>query len=260
MDIIREYYVAHKNQPAKTLRDIYYSDSHPRIELWTIAEFRGEIPRREEILWEARGSSQFEGITIEKYLLHHSRYLEMPLLYIHKEGRSQRPVLLWLGENGKATAQDWSGLVKYLDAGYDIVSVDPRGLGETRMAYKAVSPDDPTLAQLDFDHAYVNSLSGVLADYVYNSLLTGRAYFLQIMEDVEIAARFVKAEVSPQAQMAVTGTSSVYTLASAISETLPNIKLLSQPEVQVIRWSELVNQKTELWPIQYLLPGGAYVH
>jgi hypothetical protein len=123
-----------------------------------------------------------------------------------------------------------------------------------------VSPDDPTLAQLDFDHAYVNSLSGVLADYVYNSLLTGRAYFLQIMEDVEIAARFVRAEVSPQAQMAVTGTSSVYTLASAISETLPNIKLLSQPEVQVIRWSELVNQKTELWPIQYLLPGGAYVH
>jgi hypothetical protein len=27
-----------------------------------------------------------------------------------------------------------------------------------------------------------------------------------------------------------------------------------------MRWSDIVNQKTELWPIQYLLPGGAYIH
>jgi len=27
-----------------------------------------------------------------------------------------------------------------------------------------------------------------------------------------------------------------------------------------LKWSELVEQKRETWPIQYLLPSGAYVH
>jgi pimeloyl-ACP methyl ester carboxylesterase len=260
MDVIRGYYLEHKNQPAKTVRQLYYSDLYPRITSWTVAEFRGEIPGHAEIRWEARGKSYFEGVTIEKYLLHHSRYLELPLLYIHKSDGSRRPVLLWVGEGEKAGAQDWPGLAKCLDAGYDIISVDPRGLGETRMAYKAVSPDDPALAQLDFDYAYVNPLSGVLADYVYNSLLTGRPYFLQMIEDVEIATRFFRAQFKPESEFVVTGANDAYTLASAISETLPNIRLLSQPDIKIIKWSEVVNHKTELWPIQYLLPGGAYTH
>jgi hypothetical protein len=260
MDVIREYYEEHKSQPAKTLRQLYDSKLYPRISSWSIAEFQREIPGREEVRWEARGNSDFEGVTIEKYLLHHSRYLELPLLYIHKASRSRRPVMLWFGGNGKATAQDWPGLSKYLAAGYDILSVDPRGLGETRMAYKAVSPDDPALAQLDIDHAYVNPLSGVLSDYVYNSLLTGRPYFLQMIEDAEIATRFFQGHFNSQAEFVVTGTNDAYTLASAVSETLPNVRLLPQPDIQIIKWSEIVDRKTELWPIEYLLPGGAYVH
>jgi len=65
-----------------------------------------------------------------------------------------------------------------------------RGPGETRMPYKTVSEDDPSLALLDEVQAYVNPLSSVLADYVYNSLLAGRPYFLQMIEDTEIALRF----------------------------------------------------------------------
>jgi pimeloyl-ACP methyl ester carboxylesterase len=260
MDVIREYYTQHADLPAKTLKQLYYSDLYPRINSWFVAEFQGEIPGREEIRWEARGSSQFEGITIDKYVLHHSKYLELPLLYFHKADGVQRPVALWLGKTGKATAQDWTSLTKYLDAGYDIVSLDPRGLGETRMAYKAASPDDPALAQLDFDRAYVSPVSGVLADYVYNSILTGRPYFLQMIEDVEIATRFFRAQVTLRAAFAVAGSDGTFKLATAISETLPNIKLLSEPDRQTIQWSELVNQKTELWPIEYLLPNGAYIH
>jgi hypothetical protein len=258
-DLIREYYVEHKSLLAPTLQQVYNSSLHPRVDSWSVSEFRGEIPGTEEIRWETRGSSQVEGVTIEKYLLHHSRYLEMPLLYIRKADGGQRPVLLWLGENGKATAKDWSSLMKYLNAGYDVVSFDPRGLGETRMPYKAASPDDPALARLNFDEAYVSPISGVLAGYVYNSILTGRPYFLQMIEDAEIATRFVQSKVDSRAQITVVGTNSAYTLASAISETLPGVKLLPS-EGQIIRWSELVNEKTELWPIQYLLPGGAYIH
>jgi hypothetical protein len=259
MDLIREYYVEHKSLLAPTLQQLYNSNLHPRIESWSVTQFRGEIPGIEEIRWEAQGSSQFEGITIEKYLLHHSRYLEMPLLYIHKADGGQRPVLLWLGENGKATAKDWPSLMKYINAGYDVVSFDPRGLGETRMPYKAASPDDPTLARLAFDEAYVSPISGVLAGYVYNSILTGRPYFLQMIEDAEIATRFVQSKVDSRAQITVVGTNSGYTLASAISEALPGVKLLPSAG-HIIEWSELVSQKTELWPIQYLLPGGAYIH
>src|SRR5260221_13326991 len=153
--------------------------------------------------------------------------------------------MLWFGENGKATAQDWPGVSKYAAAGYDILSVGPRGLGETRMPYKAVSPDDPTLAQLDTDRAYVNPLSGVLSDYVYNSLLTGRPYFLQMIEDAEIATRFFQGHVDPHAEFVVTGTHDAYSSASAISEALPNISLLPQPDGQIIKWSEIVDRKTE---------------
>jgi hypothetical protein len=90
--------------------------------------------------------------------------------------------------------------------------------------------------------------------------LTGRPYFLQMMEDVEIATRFFKAQVDLRTEIAVAGASGTFTLARAISETLPNVRLLSKPDEQVVQWSELVNQKTELWPIEYLLPGGAYIH
>jgi hypothetical protein len=123
-----------------------------------------------------------------------------------------------------------------------------------------VSPDDPTLGASDSAHAYVNPLSGVLSDYVYNSLLTGRPYFLQMIEDAEIATRFFRVHFNPQAEFVVTGTNDEYTLASAISEALPNVKLHPQPDTQIIKWSEIVDRKTEIWPIQYLLPGGAYVH
>lgn len=128
------------------------------------------------------------------------------------------------------------------------------------MPYKAVSADDPTLAQMDFDHAYVNPLSSVLAGYVYNSILTGRPYFLQIIEDVGVAARFVREKSAFSGEFSVTGNGNGYTLASAASEALPNLKFVSQPGAQAMRWSEVVEQKRELWPIEDLLPGGAYIH
>src|SRR5438445_700011 len=122
-----------------------------------------------------------------------------------------------------------------------------------------ISPDDPRLGALDFDHAYVNSISSVLANHVYNSLLTGRPYFLQLIEDSEIAGRFAREKLGAKVE-AVTAPGDGYTLASAIAETLPGVELLPRPDAQVLKWSEIVEEKRETWPIQYLLPSGAYVH
>ena len=128
------------------------------------------------------------------------------------------------------------------------------------MRYKAASPDDPALAKVDADLGYMSPISGVLADYIYNSLLTGRPYFLQMIEDAEIATRFVQAKINDHAEFSVTGAGEAFTFASTVTETLPNVRLIAPPGAQPLKWSELVNEKRELWPIQYLLPGGAYVH
>lgn len=260
MDLVRDYYFENKSQVAPTLKQLYYATSYPGIQSWSVAEYHGGVPGQTSVQWELVGTSSFRDVTIDRYLLHHSRYLTLPLLRIHKAGSEVRPVLFWIGENGKATSQDWPTLAAYLEHGFDIISIDPRGQGETRMPYKAVSPDDPSLGQASFDEAYISPISGVLADYVYNSLLTGRPYLLQMIEDVEIATIFARAQFGPDTEFSIAGEGDAYTLARAASETLPNVKLHTTERNQGLKWSEIVNEKRELWPIKYLLPGGAYVH
>jgi hypothetical protein len=50
-----------------------------------------------------------------------------------------------------------------------------------------------------------------------------------------------------------------FTLANAIAGTLPAIRQIPYPGAQVMKWSDLLIEKREQWPIQYLLPGGAYI-
>ncbi|PYT81746.1 MAG: hypothetical protein DMG40_08530 [Acidobacteria bacterium] len=256
MDVIRDYYEEHKASRTGSLSKEYYGNKYGGVKNWGVSEYAGVLPRAGEITWEAAGSAKSEDVTIDRYLLRHDGPLEMPLLYIHKSG-GERKAALWFQENGKATAEDWPEIEKHLSQGYDIISFDFRGLGETRMPYTAVSPDDPLLGKLAFDHAYVNSISGVLANYVYNSLLTGRPYFLEMMEDAEIARRFATQKLHTDV-VAVTASGDAYTLASAIAETLPHIRLLPEPN-RKWKWSEIVEQERETWPIQYLLPSGAYI-
>ena len=260
MDVIKEYYDEHKqHRQPQTLAQIYYGSQYTGIKNWNVSKYSGTTPASAQIAWELVGSSASGGLVIDRYLLHHSGNLEMPLLHIHKRTNQNPRLLLWFSSRGKAGPQNWDEIVKYVADGYDVISFDFRGLGETRMPYKAISEDDPVLGQLDFDQAYVNPISGVLADYVYNSLLTGRPYFLQMIEDAEIAARFSRAKLNTK-QFAVTSDGDADTLARSIAETLPDIQLVAQPNAHILNWSEIVEQKRELWPIQYLLPDGAYIH
>jgi hypothetical protein len=185
--------------------------------------------------------------------------LEMPLLHIHRSSAGKGGALLWFEKNGKAQSANWPEIEKYVNAGYDVLSFDFRGLGETRMPYKADSPDDPAMARLDFDQAYTSPLSGVLAGYVYNSILTGRPYFLQMIEDAEIAERFAQERLAVRVS-AVTASGEAFSLAKDISETLPGIALLPQPDGRSLSWAAIVREKQEVWLIQYLMPAGAYIH
>jgi pimeloyl-ACP methyl ester carboxylesterase len=259
MEVIRDDYNEQEQVRASTLAREYFGNGYGGVKEWKVAEFKGAPPATGWINWEFLGSSKSRGVSIDRYSLHHSGQLEIPLLHIHKSSVDKQKVLLWFQEGGKAKLENWPEIEKYLDANLDIVSIDFRGLGETRMSYKAISPDDPAMVQLDFDRAYSYPISGVLADLVYNSLLTGRPYFLQMIEDAEIATQFVHEKLGLRVE-AVTAPGNGYSLAKGISETLPGIALLPQADGRIVSWSEIVRQKQEIWPIQYLLPSGAYIH
>ena len=262
VEIIRDYHRATRGSGAGTLGALYRSASFPRIDAWPVVPWDRVTPRA-AIAWEARGTTAVGGISIDRYVVRHSGGLVMPLLHVHPTGVEHptatpaRPVLLDLSLDGKATPADWAALRARLDAGFDVVSFDLRGTGETRMRYRAASVDDPTLAPADEEAAYADPLSGVLANYVYNSLLTGRPYFLEMLEDVEVAARFSRAKLGA-ARVAVAGRGDASLLARAAGDVLPGVEWIpGDPADPAFSWSEAVESLTETWPIQYLLPGGA---
>jgi len=255
---IRDYYSEHKGRPAESLRQLYFGKGYPEIRSWNLVPYGNVAPAADTIAWENSGSSTFQDVAIDRYLLHHSHNLVMPLLHIHKTTGESRRWLLWFTKDGKAVPNDWVEILKQLNAGYDVISFDFRGLGETRMPYKPVSEDDPSLALTDEAQAYANPLSSVLAGYVYNSLLTGRPFFLQMIEDAEIALSFARGKLHASSFSIVSDPESAI-LASAIASTLTAVNPGPHPAVDVMKWSELVLQRRELWPIQYLLPGGAYI-
>jgi hypothetical protein len=90
---------------------------------------------------------------------------------------------------------------------------------------------------------------------VYNALLTGRPYFLEMIEDVEIVARFARARLRAGA-LVVRPRGEAGALAQAAAEALPD---LTVADADAFRWSEVVERLRERWPIQYLLPDGASV-
>ncbi|MBN2288906.1 MAG: acetylxylan esterase [Candidatus Glassbacteria bacterium] len=258
MELIREYYLERKENVSLSLAETYRGDLYPGIDSWPVEAWQ-EIPPELCIAWEAAGSSEAEGVAIDRYLLHHSRMLAVPVLHFHRKAAPAGKILLWFGSNGKAAAGDWPEIRKYLDQGFQVVSFDFRALGENRMQYKVYSIDDPRLAEVDLEKQYASPLSGVLANYVYNSLLTGRPYFLQMIEDAEIVSRFVREKLGG-GTLQVTAGGEAYTLAAAVAEVLPGVGLLDRPGGETIRWSGLVDRMSETWPIQYLLPYGAYIH
>jgi hypothetical protein len=104
----------------------------------------------------------------------------------------------------------------------------------------------------------VNPLSSVLADYVYNSLLTGRPIFLQMIEDVEIAVRFAQLKFGADHFSLVTDPD-YELLATATASTLDGITKTANSSAPVTKWSDILEHEVEVWPIQWLMPGGAYI-
>jgi hypothetical protein len=77
--------------------EIYQSEQNPNISSWTVVPYTGSSSRH-EIGWEAVGNKVDGRLHIDRYLLYHSTYLEMPLLHFYKDGNppmGHSSVLVW---------------------------------------------------------------------------------------------------------------------------------------------------------------------
>ena len=257
---IATYSAESSKQKHASLAQLYRSEQDPEISSWTVKQYTGSVAQR-EVGWEFVGSSTEGTVHIDRYVLHHSEYLEMPLLHFHNDRGQSKGALLWLKLQGKTDEKDWPHIAELLDDGYEVFSFDFRGMGETRMNYRAKSSDDPELAKGNFDQAYMSPLSSVLAGYVYNSLLTGRPYFFHMMDDVKIAELFIRNRNAQPGQtqqpLTIYATDKIYGLATRFQEIEPGVKLLPASSAESLNWSKWVAQEQEEWPIAFLIPSGA---
>jgi dienelactone hydrolase len=254
-EVIREDFHARAPGAGPALADLYYGEGYAGIRSWPVAEYEGE-PAPDGVAWEAAGGTSVDGLRVDRYRLHHSRGLVVPLVHVHRPGAPAARTVLDVALKGKATAADWPELRRLVEAGDAVVSFDVRAAGETRMRYRTGPAGDPETAKVDDLEAYASPLSGVLANQVYNSLLTGRPYFLELIEDVEIVSRFARERLAAT-RLAVRARGDAGALADAAVEVLPGLERV--PSGTAFDWTDAVERMREKWPIQYLLPGGALV-
>ena len=74
----------------------------------------------------------------------------------------------------------------------------------------------------------------------------------------EIAARFARTHLRAT-DLAVTAEGDAYTLAHDAAGVLETVHLVPSSSGRLLSWSEVVSQKREIWPVQYVYPGGAYL-
>ncbi len=260
LELIRDY--ARERRAAGgplSLAELYRGENYPGIEHWEVVAHdpAGSYPEG-HLAWEAAGGEDYRGTRVDRYVLHHDGILAMPLVHVYRPGQRTGKAALVFTREGKLSAASWAEAERLLDQGWEVLSPDFRAQGENMLQFTVVSVDDPRLAAFSPQQQYRSPLSGTLANHVYNSLLTGRPYFLQLIEDLEIAGKFARERLGAKA-LAVTAPGEAATVAAAAAEVLPGMQLLPHPQGQPVNWQALVEQMREDWPVEYLLPGGAYV-
>lgn len=256
-DVIRDYLTDLGKTNATSIPSHYYGENYPGIKQWVIAPYPYR-PVYDTIGWEKKGDYRSGDIVIEQYLLHHSGHFRIPVLFFRPAKRLAKKTILWLNLYGKAGPEHWEQMASLIHKGNNVISFDLRGTGEDCMVYEATSSDRLKFDNANPTQAYFNPLSSVFANYVYNSILTGRPYFLQMLEDIEIVIRFSKEHLKIVDISVAAADSDAILLTRKVAETFPGISVSPIPH-SGIRWSSLVNEKKEIWPIHYVFPGGAYI-
>src|SRR5690606_25828572 len=116
------------------------------------------------VTWTLAGSTTWQGLTIDRYLLRHDGMQEIPTLHIHRRVPAARTVV-HVDLRGKVTAARWSEVSAHLDAGADVISFDLPGAGETRMPYAVAT--HPYIEAMDEAVRHDHPLASVMGNHVY---------------------------------------------------------------------------------------------
>ncbi len=255
-DFIRRRFEENQGKERIKIATLYRSGLYPGIQNWPVIPDEGDSSSQ-KICWKKIGNVESGVWQWDQYQLRHSTRLRIPLVHIHARNGGKGRLVFWIKENGKANSQDWPAILSLLQKGMEVVSYDFRGQGEDSMAYSTTGVDAASGGSAGMIK-YDDPLNSVLADYVYNSLLIGRPYFLEMLEDTEIVRRFVEVQLKP-GELWICAGGEAAPLARAIHEVFQDIKLHPDSAPGGVTWSRLVMDKQEQWPIQFLLPGGAWV-
>ena len=205
--------------------------------------------------WEAAGTNRVGSAIVDRYRLRFDG-LVVPVVHVRRPDTPSHGLVVLVGLAGKVGPAEWPAVEARLSEGREVLSVDPRGLGETRMRYKAASIDDPSLAPADEEAAYASPVSGVLANHVYNAQLLGRPYLFEMIDDVGLAIRFARERLGAR-EVSVEGPGDARLLARAVAATVPGVALAPAPaNATGFSWKDAVDALQEVWPIHYLVPGG----
>ena len=227
MDLVQEYYRNHQS----TTHSIEYK----------AGQLKEKITATKEV------QTRSGDLMIDRYLINNNEHLQMRLTHTYPVSGKSDKIVLWLNINGNSPAR----------LAENTISFDFRGTGLDRMNYLTESSDNLKFDNADSTAAYFNPLSGVMANYVYNSLLTGRPYFLQMIEDAEIATIFARDHLGIK-EITVDGTEDSQLIVEQVVRAL-NLKPANSTIKPGLSWSQIITGKREQWPIQYLMPGGAYI-
>jgi dienelactone hydrolase len=138
----------------------------------------------------------------------------------HDRGGAGRTIVACVNGNESRLWRDESDFVRaVVDRGHQVVSIDPRGVGELR----------PNLAVRG--HDYADALCGVEENIAYNAFLVGKSLMGMRVTDVSAAVKLLTADVRP-ARVVLVGRADaalVACLAAAIDPAITHVAVEGLP-------------------------------
>src|SRR6185295_1018918 len=97
-----------KNGPVVRLTEQYQRPPHADVGRWPVVPYRDHAPEN-AIAWAAVGATTFGSpvVVIDRYRLHHSGGLVLPILHIHRRDARSNRIVLDFGLSGKAGPAEW---------------------------------------------------------------------------------------------------------------------------------------------------------
>ena len=257
MDVIHDYYTEHQTRVSESIRQLYLGGKYPGIATWEISQYRGLTPTEGDIAWESAGTSTFEtppsiamfcvtaAISLCPCCTSTGQRIRVAAGCCGSARTARRPQT-----TGPKSGSTWTPASI---SSPSIFAGSARHECPTKRFLKTTLPS-PSSILPGLRQSALQRVSGLRLQFVAD----GQPYFLQMIEDAEIALRFSRLKLHA-GEFSVASDDEGFTLANAIAGTLPGVRQFRTRRA-IMKWSTLVVEKRELWPIQYLLPGGAYIH